>query len=144
MSMIKYPWRWTFSWKIEFLLTCLTGKKSSSANQLDIPLIMWITTRENLSLRKANPTCWATDANWNIEILHLSSLAIHLPRQRIQIVLPWLLECADLSVVLLVERSKVRVSCFLSFFLYIMPDPLSSIIGRCTLYTPGCRMKAYK
>ena len=33
---------------------------------------------------------------------------------------------------------------FLSFFLYILPDPLSSIIGRCTLYTPGCRMKAYK
>ena len=32
----------------------------------------------------------------------------------------------------------------LSFFLYILPDPLSSIIGRCTLYTPGCRMKAYK
>ena len=31
-----------------------------------------------------------------------------------------------------------------SFFLYILPDPLSSIIGRCTLYTPGCRMKAYK
>ena len=26
----------------------------------------------------------------------------------------------------------------LSFFLYILPDPLSSIIGRCTLYTPGC------
>ena len=26
---------------------------------------------------------------------------------------------------------------FLSFFLYILPDPLSSIIGRCTLYTPG-------
>ena len=30
------------------------------------------------------------------------------------------------------------------FFLYILPNPLSSIIGRCTLYTPGCRMKAYK
>ena len=29
---------------------------------------------------------------------------------------------------------------FGSFFLYILPDPLSSIIGRCTLYTPGCRM----
>ena len=28
-------------------------------------------------------------------------------------------------------------SFFLSFFLYILPDPLSSIIGRCTLYTPG-------
>ena len=26
---------------------------------------------------------------------------------------------------------------FLSFFLYILPDPLASIIGRCTLYTPG-------
>ena len=25
----------------------------------------------------------------------------------------------------------------LSFFLYILPDPLSSIIGRCTLYIPG-------
>ena len=36
------------------------------------------------------------------------------------------------------------LSFFLSFFLYILPDPLSSIIGRCTLYTPGCRMKAYK
>ena len=23
-------------------------------------------------------------------------------------------------------------------------DPLSSIIGRCTLYSQGCRMKAYK
>ena len=23
------------------------------------------------------------------------------------------------------------------FFLYILPDPLSSFIGRCTLYTPG-------
>ena len=33
---------------------------------------------------------------------------------------------------------------FLSFFLYILPDPLSSIMGRCTLYTPGCRMKAFK
>ena len=32
----------------------------------------------------------------------------------------------------------------LFFFLYILPDPLASIIGRCTLYTPGCRMKAYK
>ena len=32
----------------------------------------------------------------------------------------------------------------LSFFLYIVPDPLSSIIGRCTLYTPVCRMNAYK
>ena len=30
------------------------------------------------------------------------------------------------------------------FFLYILPDPLSSNIRRCTLYTPGCRMKAYK
>ena len=29
-------------------------------------------------------------------------------------------------------------------FLYILPDPLLSIIGRCTLYTSGCRMKAYK
>ena len=28
--------------------------------------------------------------------------------------------------------------------LYILPDPLGSIIGRCTLYTPGCRMKAYE
>ena len=33
---------------------------------------------------------------------------------------------------------------FFSFFLYILPDPLSSIIGMCTLYTPGCRMKAHK
>ena len=45
---------------------------------------------------------------------------------------------------------------FLSFFLYILPDPLVSIIGRCTLYTrvagwkptsnlhSGSRMKAYK
>ena len=32
----------------------------------------------------------------------------------------------------------------ISFFLYILPDPLASIIGRCTLYTPGCRMNAYK
>ena len=33
-----------------------------------------------------------------------------------------------------------------SFFLslYTAWRPLSSIIGRCTLYTPGCRMKAYK
>ena len=30
------------------------------------------------------------------------------------------------------------------YFLFILPDPLSSIIGRCTLYTPGCRIKAYK
>ena len=30
------------------------------------------------------------------------------------------------------------------FFLYILPDALLSIIGRCTLYTRGCRMKAYK
>ena len=35
-----------------------------------------------------------------------------------------------------------RDESFLSFFLYILPDPLSSIIGRCTLYTPGCRMKS--
>ena len=27
------------------------------------------------------------------------------------------------------------LTAFLSFFLYILPDPLSSIIGRCTLYT---------
>ena len=35
---------------------------------------------------------------------------------------------------------------FLSFFLslYTAWRSLSSIIGRCTLYTPGCRMKAYK
>ena len=33
---------------------------------------------------------------------------------------------------------------FSSFFLYILLDPFSSIIGRCTLYTPGCRMRAYK
>ena len=39
---------------------------------------------------------------------------------------------------------KLLINDFLSFFLYILPDPLSSIIGRCTLYTPGCRMKAYK
>ena len=25
----------------------------------------------------------------------------------------------------------------LSFFFYILPDPLAKIIGRCTLYTPG-------
>ena len=36
------------------------------------------------------------------------------------------------------------LSFFLSFFLYILPDPLSNIIGRCALYTPGCRKKAYK
>ena len=35
------------------------------------------------------------------------------------------------------------IFCKLSIFLYILPDPLSSIIGRCTLYTPVCRMKAY-
>ena len=35
---------------------------------------------------------------------------------------------------------------FLSFFfsIYTAWRSLSSIIGRCTLYTPGCRMKAYK
>ena len=38
----------------------------------------------------------------------------------------------------------IALAVFLSFFLYILPDPLSSIIGRCTLYTPGCRMKACK
>ena len=27
------------------------------------------------------------------------------------------------------------------FFLYILPDPLSSTIGMCTLYTTGCRIK---
>ena len=32
----------------------------------------------------------------------------------------------------------------LSFFLSILPDLLASIIGSCALYTPGCRMKAYK
>ena len=30
------------------------------------------------------------------------------------------------------------------FFLYILPNPLASIISRCALYTLGCRMKAYK
>ena len=39
---------------------------------------------------------------------------------------------------------KSSFSEILFFFLYILLDPLSSIIGRCTLYTPGCRMKAYK
>ena len=38
----------------------------------------------------------------------------------------------------------VVFACVLSFFLYILPDLLSSIIDRCTLYTPGCRIKAYK
>ena len=36
---------------------------------------------------------------------------------------------------------EVKVPKHLSFLLYILPDPLSSIVGRCTL---GCRMKAYK
>ena len=28
---------------------------------------------------------------------------------------------------------------------FLLPDPLfASIISMCTLYTPGCRMKAYK
>ena len=34
---------------------------------------------------------------------------------------------------------KVRFT----FFLCILPDPLSNIIIRCTLYTPDCRMKVY-
>ena len=32
----------------------------------------------------------------------------------------------------------------LSFFLYILSDALTSMIGSCTLYISGCRMKAYK
>ena len=36
------------------------------------------------------------------------------------------------------------LSLSLSLSLYTPWRSLSSIIGRCTLYTPGCRMKAYK
>ena len=39
--------------------------------------------------------------------------------------------------------SRCQAVVFL-YFLYILPDPLSSIIGRGTLYTSGCRIKAYK
>ena len=39
--------------------------------------------------------------------------------------------------------SEPSLTIFL-FYFYILPDPLSSIIDRCTLYIPGCRMKAYK
>ena len=45
------------------------------------------------------------------------------------------------------QRSVLESGLFFSsffHFLYILPDPLLSIIGRCTLYTQGCRMKAYK
>ena len=39
--------------------------------------------------------------------------------------------------------SRCQAVVFL-YFLYILPDPVSSIIGRCTLYTLVCRIKAYK
>ena len=34
-------------------------------------------------------------------------------------------------------NQEIPLVYFLSFFLYILSDPLSSIMGRCTLYTPG-------
>ena len=38
--------------------------------------------------------------------------------------------------------AEIFLSFFLSLSLYTAWRSLSSIIGRCTLYTPGCRMKA--
>ena len=39
------------------------------------------------------------------------------------------------------NETSVTVSaehvCLNSFFLYILPDAIASIMGRCTLYTPG-------
>ena len=37
-------------------------------------------------------------------------------------------------------QRKAHINNTKNFFL---PDPLSNIIGSCTLYTSGCRMKAY-
>ena len=37
---------------------------------------------------------------------------------------------------------KLQLQISTSFFLSILPDALTSIISRCTLYTPGCRLKA--
>ena len=34
------------------------------------------------------------------------------------------------------NQYRLEGLCFFSFFLCILPDPLSSIIGSCTLYTP--------
>ena len=39
---------------------------------------------------------------------------------------------------------NVLIFFFFFFSLYILPYALLDILGRCTLYTPGCRMKAYK
>ena len=39
--------------------------------------------------------------------------------------------------------SRCQAVVFL-YFLDILPDPLSIFIGRCTLYTRGCKIKAYK
>ena len=61
-----------------------------------------------------------------------------------------LLALEALFLLKLIEARKLtyneKMHKYLSFFLifYILPDPILSIIGRCTLYTPGCRMKAYK
>ena len=41
-------------------------------------------------------------------------------------------------------KGKASSSVSSSLSLYTAWGSLSSIIGRCTLYTPGCRMKAYK
>ena len=42
------------------------------------------------------------------------------------------------------QKSEKSHACDLFlFFLYILSDPLSSIIGRCTLYTPGYLPQVY-
>ena len=41
-------------------------------------------------------------------------------------------------------EEKIEKPSLLSFFFYILHDPLTSIIDRCTLYTRGCRTKAFR
>ena len=41
-------------------------------------------------------------------------------------------------------EAETTINSFLSLSLYTAWRSLLSIIDRCTLYTPGCRMKVYK
>ena len=45
--------------------------------------------------------------------------------------------CMVVLLLFLCNLFIIFVYFLISFFLYILPDPLSSIIDRCTLYTPG-------
>ena len=64
----------------------------------------------------------------------------HLVKLIVQLDLKW--EVADLNPGPKLKRLSTLK--FLSLSLYTAWRSILSIIDRCTLYTPGCRMKVYK